>query len=240
MQERQHLARRARGEPGRRARRRGRGGRRGRQCLTPPPSRPPQPGLSRTGSFGMRAPARPADRPSSWCPGVCPQRGSRACSTRCARRRGGGSPSGKRLRGRIEEVAKFRRALARGPSGRTSACPRLSARGVASHWPEVLQDQPALGCPIAEEVPRTSRGSGSGYRQHHARRTFVSIARANGARPDVVRWVIHGPTGFGHGRLHDAALGIPLPCGGLLEGRAKDRRGDTEEARGKRGSSRSH
>ncbi len=122
----------------------------------------------------------------------------------------------------------------------SSVPPSLSPRAVASHWPEVLQDQPALGCPIAEEVPRTSRGSGSGYRQHHARRTFVSIARANGARPDVVRWVIHGPTGFGHGRLHDAALGIPLPCGGLLEGRAKDRRGDTEEARGKRGSSRSH
>ena len=32
-------------------------------------------------------------------------------------------------------------------------------------------------------------------RQHDARRTFISLARADGARPDVLRWVTHGPTG---------------------------------------------
>jgi integrase len=32
-------------------------------------------------------------------------------------------------------------------------------------------------------------------RQHDARRTFISIARADGARPDILRWVTHGPTG---------------------------------------------
>ncbi len=32
-------------------------------------------------------------------------------------------------------------------------------------------------------------------RQHDARRTFISIARADGARPDILRWATHGPTG---------------------------------------------
>src|SRR5204862_5005201 len=32
-------------------------------------------------------------------------------------------------------------------------------------------------------------------RQHDSRRTFISIARADGARPDILRWVTHGPTG---------------------------------------------
>ena len=32
-------------------------------------------------------------------------------------------------------------------------------------------------------------------RQHDARRTFISIARADGARPDILRWAMHGPTG---------------------------------------------
>jgi integrase len=32
-------------------------------------------------------------------------------------------------------------------------------------------------------------------RQHDARRTFISIARADGARPDVLRWATNGPTG---------------------------------------------
>jgi hypothetical protein len=31
-------------------------------------------------------------------------------------------------------------------------------------------------------------------RQHDARRTFISIARADGARPDILRWATHGPT----------------------------------------------
>ena len=77
-------------------------------------------------------------------------------------------------------------------------------------------------------------------RQHDARRTFISLARADGARPDVLRWVSHGPTGFGHGRLHDAALGVPLRCGGLPQGRVEDRRSGADEARGERGSPRSY
>ncbi len=32
-------------------------------------------------------------------------------------------------------------------------------------------------------------------RQHDTRRTFISIARADGSRPDILRWVTHGPTG---------------------------------------------
>jgi integrase len=32
-------------------------------------------------------------------------------------------------------------------------------------------------------------------RQHDARRTFISIARADGARTDILRWATHGPTG---------------------------------------------
>jgi len=32
-------------------------------------------------------------------------------------------------------------------------------------------------------------------RQHDARRTFISIARADGARADILRWATHGPTG---------------------------------------------
>ena len=32
-------------------------------------------------------------------------------------------------------------------------------------------------------------------RQHDGRRTFISLARADGARPDILRWVTHGPTG---------------------------------------------
>jgi hypothetical protein len=32
-------------------------------------------------------------------------------------------------------------------------------------------------------------------RQHDTRRTFISIARADGARPDILRWATHGPTG---------------------------------------------
>lgn len=31
-------------------------------------------------------------------------------------------------------------------------------------------------------------------RQHDTRRTFISIARADGARPDILRWATHGPT----------------------------------------------
>ena len=31
-------------------------------------------------------------------------------------------------------------------------------------------------------------------RQHDARRTFISLARADGARPDILRWATHGPT----------------------------------------------
>lgn len=32
-------------------------------------------------------------------------------------------------------------------------------------------------------------------RQHDARRTFISIARGNGARKDILRWATHGPEG---------------------------------------------
>lgn len=32
-------------------------------------------------------------------------------------------------------------------------------------------------------------------RQHDTRRPFISIARTDGARPDVLRWATHGPTG---------------------------------------------
>jgi hypothetical protein len=32
-------------------------------------------------------------------------------------------------------------------------------------------------------------------RQHDARRTFISLALAGGARKDRLRWVTHGPTG---------------------------------------------
>lgn len=32
-------------------------------------------------------------------------------------------------------------------------------------------------------------------RQHDGRRTFISIARADGARPDILRWATHGPSG---------------------------------------------
>jgi hypothetical protein len=32
-------------------------------------------------------------------------------------------------------------------------------------------------------------------RQHDTRRKFISIARADGARPDVLRWATHGSTG---------------------------------------------
>jgi hypothetical protein len=32
-------------------------------------------------------------------------------------------------------------------------------------------------------------------RQHDTRRTSISIARADGARPDILRWATHGPTG---------------------------------------------
>ena len=32
-------------------------------------------------------------------------------------------------------------------------------------------------------------------RQHDTRRTFITIARADGARPDILRWATHGPTG---------------------------------------------
>tara|TARA_R110002096_G_scaffold436100_2_gene667798 strand:- start:50865 stop:51584 length:720 start_codon:yes stop_codon:yes gene_type:complete len=32
-------------------------------------------------------------------------------------------------------------------------------------------------------------------RQHDLRRTFITLARAGGARPDILRWATHGPTG---------------------------------------------
>ena len=32
-------------------------------------------------------------------------------------------------------------------------------------------------------------------RLHDARRTFISLALADGARKDILRWVTHGPTG---------------------------------------------
>ena len=32
-------------------------------------------------------------------------------------------------------------------------------------------------------------------RQHDARRTFISLARGDGARADILRWITHGPTG---------------------------------------------
>jgi len=32
-------------------------------------------------------------------------------------------------------------------------------------------------------------------RQHDCRRTFISLAQADGARKDILRWVTHGPTG---------------------------------------------
>ena len=32
-------------------------------------------------------------------------------------------------------------------------------------------------------------------RQHDARRTFISLAIADGARKDILRWVTHGPEG---------------------------------------------
>ena len=32
-------------------------------------------------------------------------------------------------------------------------------------------------------------------RQHDSRRTFISLARADGARPDILRWATHGPSG---------------------------------------------
>ncbi len=31
--------------------------------------------------------------------------------------------------------------------------------------------------------------------QTSGRRTFISVARADGARPDILRWATHGPTG---------------------------------------------
>jgi len=32
-------------------------------------------------------------------------------------------------------------------------------------------------------------------RHYDARRTFISLAQADGARKDVLRWITHGPTG---------------------------------------------
>ncbi len=61
-------------------------------------------------------------------------------------------------------------------------------------------------------------------RQHDARRTFISLARADGARPDILRWVTHGPSGS----VMDDYTTLPWEtlCGavaclkiGLLEGR---------------------
>ncbi len=44
-------------------------------------------------------------------------------------------------------------------------------------------------------------------RQHDTRRTFISIARADGARPDILRWATHGPTGD----IVDAYTTLPWP-----------------------------
>lgn len=43
-------------------------------------------------------------------------------------------------------------------------------------------------------------------RQHDARRTFITIARADGAAPDVLRWATHGPRG---GDTMDAYTSLP-------------------------------
>ena len=50
-------------------------------------------------------------------------------------------------------------------------------------------------------------------RQHDTRRTFISIARADGARPDILRWGHAWPDRGHRGRLHDAALADALRRG---------------------------
>ncbi len=45
-------------------------------------------------------------------------------------------------------------------------------------------------------------------RQHDARRTFISLARADGARPDILRWCTHGPTGD----ITDVYTTLPWPA----------------------------
>jgi integrase len=44
-------------------------------------------------------------------------------------------------------------------------------------------------------------------RQHDLRRTFISLAQADGARKDVLRWITHGPTGD----IMDTYTTLPWP-----------------------------
>ncbi len=44
-------------------------------------------------------------------------------------------------------------------------------------------------------------------RQHDARRTFISVARASGARTDVLKWITHGPSAS----VIDAYTELPWP-----------------------------
>jgi hypothetical protein len=60
-------------------------------------------------------------------------------------------------------------------------------------------------------------------RQHDLRRTFISLARANGARKDVVQWMSHGPSGD----IVDMYTTLPweLLCKELLKIKIELRRG---------------
>jgi len=71
-----------------------------------------------------------------------------------------------------------------------------------------VQYKPSRAEPYLTEAPKLSNDRGPPHparrdrharrrprRQQDARRTFISLARADGARPDVLRWATHGPTG---------------------------------------------
>jgi hypothetical protein len=74
-------------------------------------------------------------------------------------------------------------------SSRASTRPtRLHSRIAGVFGWAVAQKDPS----VVEDLERIRLRA---RRPHDTRRTFISIARADGARPDVLRWATHGPTG---------------------------------------------
>ena len=68
------------------------------------------------------------------------------------------------------------------PSRRTISC-------------AIADRKAAIREPHAQEVPRRilDRLGLRRRRQHDARRTLVTLARTDGARTDILKWVVHGP-----------------------------------------------
>ena len=62
-------------------------------------------------------------------------------------------------------------------------------------------------------------------RNHDARRTMISLARAGGASKDLLEWVTHGPPGDRDRRLYDAPVGDPPSAGRVHQDRAARRQG---------------